>query len=1226
MFYFCENLLKKTFPVKKLFFIFLVFLSQLSFSQNESQTKSKTLPIIHSIDGKKIENNHNLDLANLEQQEIYLMAKNSEIVSNRTRTVPFSKLQNAVHLCNNGNFEEFESSNGQTYLKNYSYDIDSPYNPIQCKPLNVIASQHIPLYNPSATTLMATTVPSNFIDPYIGNISAFDQYALKINYKDSYTSGAVVQTKRFKTNNEDTFKFNFKTVLQSIDGYEHDNEQPFFKARIMRNGAIVSEFCLIGDPTNCIFTESDNLELGSIVLYTKNWQSGILDISSIPNNEEFIVEFIASRCGLGGHFGYSYIDDLCLLHSDENLQGSIELNPLYEICPTLPISVCGNFTVPNSGGISASVNSITLNVRNSSNSIIYTSNSPVLLDTVNNTFCFEITAANLPNITNADYNVEAIITYDVLNTECTGTSFSSASDNDANPGSDISFLNCTPACDYNLETATLNQCDNNSDGKEFFDLTEAEAIIINNQTGLTFNYFSSLNDATNNTNPIQTITNYESYTSTIYVRVTKDVNCYKIIAIQLVVKNPSATISGILNICSGTTTLTASNGLSFLWSTGETTKSIDVTNVGTYSVTITDSFGCISTADVTILPNQVAVLPTLEIVQPSCFSAFGSITVTSIASQFSFDGGITWGTSNQINNLNAGTYNVRIRTINGCESYDSNVIIRAFQSASPYINTINPQFCGDFGSITVTTTASEYSFDNGTTWTTNNTLDNLPIGIYYIRIRDIDGCISSPRVANIYGVFLNSPTVSTIDPYCSNLGSITITTPAEEYSFDGGTTWQTSNTLNNLNTGSYVVQIKNDLGCTSPNTYVYLNNFENTYPNYSIDPAGCNHYATLTITTAADAYSFDNGATWSTSNIVTNLNGGTQVPIKIRKGTNCYSLTANVYITSYFLLLPIVTNYSTLVCDDLNNNNETVNLSSFNSEFINNPNTHNFSYYLSLQGAENQTISELISNYNSYNLNELNKTIYVRVTDSNGCASIALLELELIKSPVITMNDSYILCENSTVTINAENGFDSYLWSTGETTESIVVDQAGNYTLTVTEDHGALTCSSTKALEVVLSNPATITSFNTEDWTVENNIISVNVTGLGNYEYSLDGIVYQDSNTFYDLETGEFTIYVRDKNECGEVSGEIYLLMYPKFFTPNGDGYNDFWQIKFSDNEPNMIVSIFDRQGKFIKQFGSSSQGWDGNYLGKQLPSTDYWFVVTRENGKEFKGHFTLKR
>ncbi|CAM4081946.1 MULTISPECIES: T9SS type B sorting domain-containing protein [Flavobacterium] len=73
-------------------------------------------------------------------------------------------------------------------------------------------------------------------------------------------------------------------------------------------------------------------------------------------------------------------------------------------------------------------------------------------------------------------------------------------------------------------------------------------------------------------------------------------------------------------------------------------------------------------------------------------------------------------------------------------------------------------------------------------------------------------------------------------------------------------------------------------------------------------------------------------------------------------------------------------------------------------------------------------------------------------------------------------------------------------------------------------------------------------------------------------------------------------------------------------------GYNDFWKIKFSENVPHLMVTIFDRYGTIIKQFSSNSQGWDGNYLGEQLPSTDYWFVVTRENGKEFNGHFTLMR
>jgi len=1223
----CLVLPKKTYKVRKnLILLFVLFSIQL-FAQEKTISNPKNLLKTHIIKGKILEDNHGLNLEDSIQLSEYWRKKNEELVANSTRKISFSKLQEAVHLCSNGNFEEFENINANTYLKNYSYDVGTTLNPMQCKSLNIQTSQYIPLYNPNSTSLMATTVPSNFIDEYINDINGFDQYVLKINHRNSYTSAGVVQTKRFKTNNENSVKFNFKAVLQSIPGIEHTDEQPYFKARIIKNGVVISEFCLIGDPTNCIFTEAESSSYESIILYTANWQSGILDISSIQNNEEFIIEFMASRCGLNGHFGYAYVDDLCLLHTDENLQGNIELNPLYEICPETKTSVCGTFTTPNSGGINASIESIILNVRNESNAIIYTSNTPTSIDYVNHTFCFDVLNTSLPNIISGNYNTEAIINYGVLNSECVGTSFNSSTDVDANPGWDISFLNCSSDCDFNLQTATLTLCDINGNGKAFFNLTNVENNIIGSQTGLTFSYFTTLNNATNNTNPITNITNFESYTSTIFARVIKDDDCYKIIAFQLVVNNPSATISGILNICSGSTTLTSSNGTSYLWSTGETTNSIVVTSVGTYSVTVIDSFGCSSTASVTILPNQVAVLPTIEVVQPSCFNTFGSITVTSTASEFSFDGGITWTTVNHIENLDYGTYLVRIRTINGCESYDSTVTIRSFHSTPPSVSNTFPLFCGDFGSITVHTSASEYSYDNGTTWTTSNTLNNLPIGIYLVRIKDENGCISSPRIVDIYGVFLDTVTYTVENPFCSNPGSITITSEADEYSFDGGTTWQSSNTLNNLDNGSYIIKTRNDLGCTSPNEYVYLNDFEDTYPSYTINPAGCNQYATLTITTTGDTYSFGNGLTWSTSNVLSNLNGGASIQIKVKKDPNCISPTVNAYIDSYFLPLPVVSNFSTLVCDNFNDGNESINLTNFNNEFINSSSNYNFSYYNSLLGAENQINSELISNFNNYNLNELNKVIYVRVKDSNNCASVALLDLTLIATPIIDLNDNYFLCENSILTITEHNSFDSYLWSNGATTPYIIIHEAGNYSVTVTQNHNGITCSSTKNFTVVNSNAATISEIITADFTDNNNTITVLLTNssIGNYEYSLDGIHFQTNNVFSELESGEYTIYVKDINGCGITPKEVYLLMYPKFFTPNGDSYNDTWKIKFSQKEPHLKIAIFDRYGKLLKTM-NSFESWDGKLNGRDLPSDDYWFVVSRKNGKEFKGHFAMKR
>ena len=1202
--------------MKLYFALILLLLSNILFSQNQTTKETNKIKLEDSK-GNLITDN--IQLAKFSAK------RNAEIEANKK--LRFKATLSPAHLCSNNNFEEFENNSGTNVLKNFLYTVIDPINPTQCATPNSTATQEIEQYNPSQFNLMVSTVPSTYIDEFIGNINAFDQFALKINYKDSSPTSGVVQAKRFKTNNETNVIFNYKVVLQSIDGSDHDNEQPFFKAKVKNNsGNVVSEFCLIGDPTNCIFTQAPGYEAGSVVLYTPNWQAGSLDISAIPNNEEFTIEFTAARCGLNGHFGYAYVDDLCLNRSNENLQGSIELDPLYKICPQLPIDVCGSFTIPNSGGIAANVSSIKLNVYDNSNNVIYSTTTTSALNLTTKTFCFQLTAANLTNVTTGNYNVGVTINYSISQTNCTGTSFNTASDNDANPGWDISFLNCTPDCNFPIQTGILKACDNNDDGKEFFNLPLADSQIIGTQTGLTLSYFTTYNNAFSNTNAITNFTNYESYSGTVYARISKDATCFKIITFQLVVNNPSATISGILNVCSGSTVLKASPGVSYLWSTGAITQEATVTSIGTYSVTITDSDGCVSTASVTILPSTVAVSPTIEVIQPTCFTSTGTITITSPAVEYSYDDGATWTTNNTATNLSIGTYKVIIKTVNNCYSYSTPITIAAFLSDYPFYTSVDPINCNDFGSITITTVAAQYSFDDGVTWTTNNTATNLPIGTYKIRTKDTFGCISNFNSVVLFSQFLPAPDYTTIAPYCSNLGSITITTPASEYSFDGGTTWQTSNTLNNLTSGSYLIKIKNAQGCTSPHVYVYLVNFENSYPQYTMDDAGCNKYATVTITTPGDFYSFDGGTTWSTSNILTNLVGGENLQLKVKINPNCVTYNQSVYIYSSFKPLPVVTNFTTLICDNQNNNNENTNLSSFNSFLVSNSSNYTFSYYNTPNGALTQNFSDQITNYNSFNLNVVNKIIYVVITDSFGCSSIANLDLTLIPTPIITLEEKYYLCEGYTVTLTENNFFNSYTWSTGETTPSITISQPGNYSLTVTETHGSVICSTTETVPVILSNPAIITKFITQDWTESNNVITVNVTGLGDYEYSLNNIDYQDSNIFYDLDLGEYTIYVRDKHGCGTVSDDIYLLMHPLYFTPNGDGYNDYWKIKFSENEPNLTVKIFDRHGKFLKQLGTNSIGWDGKYLGKDMPSSDYWFVVTRENGKEHKGHFSLKR
>ncbi|UUC45513.1 DUF7948 domain-containing protein [Flavobacterium cerinum] len=319
--------------------------------------------------------------------------------------------------------------------------------------------------------------------------------------------------------------------------------------------------------------------------------------------------------------------------------------------------------------------------------------------------------------------------------------------------------------------------------------------------------------------------------------------------------------------------------------------------------------------------------------------------------------------------------------------------------------------------------------------------------------------------------------------------------------------------------------------------------------------------------------------------------------------------------------------YATYICDDQNNNTELVDLTSFNTNIVSDTSI-NFSYYTTLSGAENQSDNASINNYTNYGLTMGSNIVYVRAQAANGCYQVVRLTLTLVNPPRIEIPDVMAICSNNTIILNASGNYSSYLWSTGATTSSITVSQPGNYTVTVTQNHGMVSCSTTKNISVVTSNAPVIRNIVTTDWTENENTISVILTGgsIGNYEYSLDGIHFQNSNSFTNLSSGNYTVYIKDKNDCGQTTKDVFLLNYPKFFSPNGDGHNDRWRIKFSNYEKGLTVRIFDRFGKFIKELKHNDSGWDGTYNGAPLPATDYWFVVIRKDGKEHRGHFSLIR
>ncbi len=137
----------------------------------------------------------------------------------------------------------------------------------------------------------------------------------------------------------------------------------------------------------------------------------------------------------------------------------------------------------------------------------------------------------------------------------------------------------------------------------------------------------------------------------------------------------------------------------------------------------------------------------------------------------------------------------------------------------------------------------------------------------------------------------------------------------------------------------------------------------------------------------------------------------------------------------------------------------------------------------------------------------------------------------------------------------------------------------------------------------------------------------------GNYEYAINGGEFQDDPVFLDVPPGVNTVIINDKNGCGTTEPIEFLVVgYPKFFTPNGDGIHDNWNVLGIETLSNAGVFIFDRYGKLLKQL-DASLGWDGTFNGRPLPSSDYWFRLDYDRddqtvivARTVRRHFSLMR
>lgn len=332
--------------------------------------------------------------------------------------------------------------------------------------------------------------------------------------------------------------------------------------------------------------------------------------------------------------------------------------------------------------------------------------------------------------------------------------------------------------------------------------------------------------------------------------------------------------------------------------------------------------------------------------------------------------------------------------------------------------------------------------------------------------------------------------------------------------------------------------------------------------------------------------------------------------------------------------------------DGVNDGQAVVNLTELNAEVIGTQNAAAVATVRYYASAAAYAQGVMIANPASYLVQSTPQTIIAEV-NNDGCTASVSFEINIIDAPEMATIADGVVCQDYRTgelygyLMDTELSADLYdfVWRRNGTdlnsnTSSYTATEAGTYEVTATSKETG--CSATQSITVTLAPAITIDVVNMTAGFSEVNAIEIVASPVGpQYEYALDEGPYQDSPIFTDVTPGEHTVWVRIKGNTLSVacpaSKVVTILNHPKYFTPNGDGYNDTWNIWALKNQPEAKIYIFDRYGKLLKQLTGAGQGWDGTFNGEPMPSTDYWFKAeyvepTTGLPAETTGHFTLKR
>lgn len=657
------------------------------------------------------------------------------------------------------------------------------------------------------------------------------------------------------------------------------------------------------------------------------------------------------------------------------------------------------------------------------------------------------------------------------------------------------------------------------------------------------------------------------------------------------------TASGSTTVCQGDSiTLTAEqipSATGYMWSTGATTRTITVSQSGTYYVTATDSFTCTRrSADINV---NVVPLPSPTIIGDSilCAGVKGGVLGTSMPYTT-----YLWSnasTSSTISVDTAGVYSIAVVDSNGCAGSDNVTVVRNDVDVSASIVNSN---CSNnnTGSVSLNVTGGsgmyKYMWSDGTTMSSDS---NLAPGVYTAIVSDsVFGCSYN----NSYSIIANNTlTVKSSVVNTSACGmsdgsvAITVVGGSGSYSYAWSNSATTQN-LSNVSAGIYTVNITDQSsGCVTTHTVVVSDSNSSLMLNGTIAGAkSCtspNGSVSLAVTGGSGNYTYL-WSTGGTSSFISGLSAGTYHVVVTDTQNNCSK--AMSYKVEDSAALMIAGTVSASTCSK-NTGSVTLNVTGGSSSYN----------YMWSDGSTNANLS-----------NAQAGTYIVKVTDNTtGCTGSEVFTVAEGSGPVATLDVTQPSCgsnANGAIAVNT-SGVNTYMWSTGATTKDITGLKPGMYTVKITDS--ATGCSANYSAELIARQQIGLVanvSSNTSCASSPDGAVDVNVTGGTApfiYTWSNSATTEDIANVF----AGNYALSITDSNGCANSIMAVVTTDSSKLI----DIAVDTVMSASCNTIANASVSINVTGGK-----GAYSYAWSNGDTTKNLSnilSGDYTVTVTDSVG-----------